>query len=124
MATPNTKYFRALAPSTEGLSRVPNMPYDIRNSPTLTYVARHYGEAWTTPFVHVFEPTADYKPSVIERVEFPAVTILDKKTTSAVAVLVIRKDGHQDLFVSTDNDKAKVRVNNKTYKGQLICKSF
>ena len=124
MTTPNTKYFRALAPSTEGLSRVPNMPYDIRNSPTLTYVARHYGEAWTTPFVHVFEPTADYKPSVIERVEFPAVTILDKKTTSAVAVLVIRKDGHQDLFVSTDNDKAKVRVNNKTYKGQLVCKSF
>ena len=124
MPMPNTTYFRALAPSTEGLSRVKNMPYDIRNTPTLTYVARRHGEAWTVPFVNVFEPTASYKPSVIERVEFPEVTILDKQTTSAVAVLVIRKDGHQDLFISTDNDRAKVRVNNKTYKGRLTCKSF
>ena len=124
MTTPSTKYFRALAPSTEGLSRVPNMPYDIRNTPTLTYVARHYGEAWTTPFVHVFEPTAEYKPSVIDHVEFPAVQIKDKQTKSAVAVLVVRKDGKKDLFVSTDNDKAKVKVNGKTYKGRLVCKFF
>ena len=124
MTTPSTKYFRALAPSTEGLSRVPNMPYDIRNTPTLTYVARHYGEAWTVPFVHVFEPTAEYKPSVIDHVEFPAVQIKDKQTKSAVAVLVVRKDGKKDLFVSTDNDKAKVKVNGKTYKGRLVCKFF
>ncbi|MBR1877603.1 MAG: heparinase II/III family protein [Paludibacteraceae bacterium] len=124
MATRNTTYFRALAPSTEGLSRLKDMPYDIRNTPTLTYVSRHYGEAWTTPFVNVFEPTAPYKPSVIECVEFPEVKILDRQTTSAVAVLVVRKDGKKDLFVSTDNPKAKVKVNGKTYKGRLICKYF
>lgn len=120
----NTTVFKALSPSTEGLSRIPNMPYDIKNTPTLTFVARCYGEAWTTPFVNVFEPTAEYKPSVIDHVEFPQVTIRDKKTTSAVAILVIRKDGQRDLFISTDNDKAKVRVLNKTYKGRLICTSF
>lgn len=124
MPMPNTTVFRALAPSTEGLSRVPDMPYDIKNTPTLTFVARRYGEAWTVPFVNVFEPSASYKPSVIDHVEFPEVAILDKKTTSAVAILVIRKDGHQDLFISTDNSKAKVRVNGKICKGRLICKSF
>ena len=70
------------------------------------------------------EPTADYKPSVIDHVEFPEVTVLDKKTRSAVAVLVVRKDGRRDLFVSTDNEKAKVRVNGKIYKGKLSCRFF
>ena len=120
----NTKVYRALSPSTEGLSRVKNMPYDIRNTPTLTFVARRYGEAWTKPFVNVFEPTAPYKQSVIERVEYPEVQILDKETRSAVAVLVVRKDGTRDLFISTDNDKAKVKVLNKIYKGRFVCKSF
>ena len=121
---PNTTVFKALSPSTEGLSRVKDMPYDIKNTPTLTFITRRYGEAWTTPFVNVFEPTAEYKPSVIDHVEFPPVTIKDKQTTSAVAVLVVRKDGKRDLFISTDNDKAKVKVLNKTYKGRLVCISF
>lgn len=124
MPMPNTTAFRALSPSTEGLSRLKNMPYDIRNTPTLTYVARRYGEAWTIPFVNIFEPTAPYKPSVIDHIEFPEVTIRDKHTTSAVAILVVRRDGRKELFISTDNDRAKVRVLNKTYKGRLTCKSF
>lgn len=124
MPMPNTTVFKALSPSTEGLSRVPNMPYDIKNTPTLTFIARRYGEAWTTPFVNVFEPTASYKPSVIDHVDFPQVTIKDKKTTSAVAILVIRKDGKRDLFISTDNDKAKVNVLGKNYKGRLIIRNF
>ena len=124
MPMPETYAFRALSPSTEGLSRLKGMPYDIRTTPTLTYVARRMGEAWTVPFVNVFEPTAPYKPSVIDHVEFPDVKIMDKKTQSAVAVLVVRRDGKKDLFVSTDNDKAKVKVNGKIYKGRLVCKSF
>ena len=37
--------FTALAPMTEGLSRTPNMPYNIKEQPTLTFVARQHGEA-------------------------------------------------------------------------------
>lgn len=124
MPMPNTTAFKALSPSTEGLSRLKNMPYDIKSTPTLTFIARRYGEAWTTPFVNVFEPTASYKPSVIDHVEFPQVQIKDKKTTSAVAILVVREDGHRDLFISTDNDKAKVKVLGRTYKGRLIIRNF
>lgn len=121
---PETTVFRALSPSTEGLSRTPGMPYDIRNTPTLTYVARRQGEAWTNPFVHVFEPTSKQKPSVIAEVSFPEVKILDRKTRSAVAIQVYKTDGTHDLFVLTDCDKARVRVNNKVYKGRLTCISY
>lgn len=119
-----TTVFRALSPSTEGLSRVAGMPYDIRNTPTLTFVARRMGEAWTEPFVNVFEPTSEYKQGVIAEVCFPQVTILDKQTTSAVAVLITRKDGRHDLYVITDNDRAKVKVNRKIYKGRLTCITY
>ena len=121
---PSTTVFRALTPSTEGLSRLKDMPYDIKNTPTLTFIARRYGDAWTAPFVNVFEPTAPYKPSVIDHVEFPEVSILDKQTRSAVAVLVVRNDGAKELFVSTDNDRAKVRVLGRTFRGQLNVHRF
>ena len=124
MPMPSTTVFRALSPSTEGLSRLKDMPYDIKNTPTLTFIARRYGDAWTAPFVNVFEPTAPYKPSVIDHVEFPEVRILDKQTRSAVAVLVVRNDGAKELFVSADNDRAKVRVLGRTFRGQLNVHRF
>lgn len=123
-AMPATTVFRALSPSTEGLSRVAGMPYDIRNTPTLTFVLRRLGEAWTEPFVNVFEPTSTQKPAVIAEVSFPEVKILDRKTRSAVAIQVYKTDGTHDLFVITDCDRARVRVNNKVYKGRLTCISY
>ena len=111
--------FQCLAPTTEGLSRINDMPYNIKGQPTLTFVARQRGEAWTRPFVSVFEPASESKPGTIRQVTYPDVKILDKKTTSAVAVLVEHADGTRQLIVSTDCDSAKVKVMGKTYKGKL-----
>jgi len=116
MAQPDRKYYRALAPSTEGLSRTKNMPYNMRATPTLTYIERQSGEAWTRPFVHVFSPY-----SSIVKVEYPRVQIMDKITTSAVAVCITHKDGRQDLIVSTDCAESRVRVMGKIYKGAINC---
>ena len=33
------------------------MPYNIKEQPTLTFVARQHGEAWNRPFVSVYEPS-------------------------------------------------------------------
>ncbi len=122
MGTKERKYYRALAPSTEGLSRAKNMPYDMRNTPTLTYVERQMGEAWTRPFVHVFEPNTKHQtPNTIKHVEYPKVQILDKNTESAVAVLIVHKDGTRDLIISTDNEQSCVRVLGKKYKGAINC---
>ena len=50
-------YIRALAPATEGLSRVKKPDYGItRDSRTPCLVLRQDGEAWTKPFVTVIDP--------------------------------------------------------------------
>ena len=114
--------FQCLAPTTEGLSRMKNMPYNIKEQPTLTFVARQQGEAWRHPFVSVFVPESKSLPNDVKSVEYPEVTILDKSTKNAVAVLVSHTDGRQELIVSADNAKAKVKVMGKIYKGWLNVK--
>ncbi|MGN0834017.1 MAG: heparinase II/III family protein [Kiritimatiellia bacterium] len=50
-------FVRALAPSTEGLSRVKRPSYGItRDSRTPVLVVRQRGEAWTRPFLAVMDP--------------------------------------------------------------------
>ena len=69
---------------TEGLSRIKQMPYVIADQPTLTFVARQRGEAWTRPFVSVFEPhTAKNAPSHIREVRFPEVSATGEEAIRA-----------------------------------------
>lgn len=67
---PEREVFTALSPMTEGLSRTPNMPYNIKEQPTLTFVARQHGEAWNRPFVAVYEPSTKNEPSAIQSVGY------------------------------------------------------
>jgi len=52
----NRDIYQALSPPNLEYERMPNQPYDIKNQPVLTFVARQKGEAWTHPFVCIFEP--------------------------------------------------------------------
>ncbi len=61
--------FKAKSPMLDGLSRTP-MPYDIKNSPALTFVARQRGEAWERPFVAVYKPYSSSDTAGIEKVSF------------------------------------------------------
>lgn len=99
--------FRALSPMTEGLSRIPGMPYDIKEQPTLTYVARQRGEAWTNPFVALFEPSTSSNPGVVASVAYPAV---ESAAQSAVAVEVGLRDGSRHLVVSSDDPQQPSKV--------------
>lgn len=92
--------FTALSPMTEGLSRTPGMPYNIREQPTLTFVARQKGEAWNRPFVAVYESSSQKEPGCISEVSFPEVN--SKNKNSAVSVCVRQKDGRTDYILSSD----------------------
>ncbi len=46
------------------------MPYNIKEQPTLTFVARQHGEAWNRPFVSIYEPSTKKEPSTIESVSY------------------------------------------------------
>jgi len=89
--------FSALSPMCEGLSRTPGMPYNVKEQPTLTYVARQTGEAWTRPFVSIFEPSSKNEPSNIASVSF-----FDAETTAEdfAGICVKNKSGRTDYIFS------------------------
>ena len=115
--------FSALSPMTEGISRIRGMPYDIKKQPTLTFVARQKGEAWTRPFVSIFEPVTKSSPSVIASVEYPSV-VSDGQSGSDVAIKVNLKDGSQDLILSSDSNANVCNSENiQTKSSYSICRT-
>ena len=89
--------FSALSPMCEGLSRTPGMPYNIKEQPTLTYVARQTGEAWTRPFVSVFEPSSKNEPSNIISVSF---FNAETNADDFAGICVENKNGRTDYIFS------------------------
>ena len=108
---PERKVFRALSPDTEGLSRDKTMPYTVLGQPTLTYVARQEGEAWTRPFVSVFEPSTATEGSRIEKVAF---FVPESRSKDAAGITVRLKDGQTDVILSSADCSEAV-------KGEGLC---
>ena len=102
---PQRELFTALSPMTEGLSRTPGMPYDIRKQPTLTFVARQRGEAWSHPFVAIYEPSSVSEPGCIASVSFPEVRT-EAAEASVVGICVEQKEGRTDRILSSDTPTA------------------
>lgn len=97
--SPQRTIFKTLAPMTEGLSRCKDMPYDIKQQPTLTFVARQEGEAWNRPFLSVFEPSSDALPGTIKSVNFPTLTNMKGES---IAIEVEHINGQKDLIIYSD----------------------
>lgn len=93
----NRKVFKAYSPYIDGLSRMP-MPYDVKNSPCLTFVARQYGEAWSHPFTAVYEPFSTAAPGAVESVEY----LSCGNGSDAAGVAVTKTDGRHDVVISSD----------------------
>lgn len=95
------KVFTALSPMTEGYSRTPGMPYDIKEQPTQTFIARQTGEAWNRPFVAIYEPSSVKEASHILSVAYPVVECSD--AGSHVGIEIKQKNGRIDHILSSDN---------------------
>lgn len=104
--------FQTLSPMTEGLSRLKEMPYSVKDQPTLTFVARQKGEAWNRPFVAVYEPSSVKEPGSIASVDYPEVVCTE--AGSHVAVRVVHKDGHKDLILSSDSPMHTLKTSDMT----------
>ena len=93
----NREVFRALSPVNMEYERLPQfMPYKVDEQPVLTYVARQHGNAWSNPFVAIYEPSDSNEPSEISKVEF-----FTPEGQDAVGIKVTLKNGRTDLIVST-----------------------
>ena len=104
--SPDREVFRALSPVNREYERLPKfMPYRVDEQPVLTYVARQQGEAWTHPFVAVFEPTSSEEPSEIASVEF-----FTPSGKDAVGIKVTLKSDRTDyIFSAPVKTKMKYR---------------
>ena len=110
---PEREVFTALAPMTEGLSRIPGMLYNIKEQPTLTFVARQHGEAWNRPFVAVYEPSTRKEPSAIEAVSFFDAEEAGLKDFAGICVE--SKNGRTDhIFSLSDSSQTA------TYRGMKV----
>ena len=89
------KVFKVYSPHIDGLSRV-QMPYDVKDSPCMTFVARQYGEAWERPFTAVYEPFSSEVPGAVKDVGFHS---CGKHT---VGITVCKNDGRTDTVISSD----------------------
>ena len=89
--------YRALSPVNLEYERLGDfMPYKVDEQPVLTYVARQYSDAWSRPFVAVYEPSDSQEPSEIECVEF-----FTPEEKDAVGIRVKLKSGRTDTIIST-----------------------
>jgi len=71
----------------------------------LTFVARQSGEAWTRPFVSVFEPSSKTESGNIASVSFFE---SEAKLTDFVGIKVESKSGRTDYIFSNSNATDKV----------------
>ena len=94
----NRTIFQALSPANLEYERMPNQPYKVEDQPVLTFVARQKGEAWTHPFVAVYEPSSDTEPGDIASVDF-----FEPEKKGAVGILVKLKDGTSQRIICLEN---------------------
>lgn len=94
--------FKALSPANLEYERMPNQPYNVGQQPVLTFVARQHGEAWSHPFVAVYEPSSDTEPGDIASVAF-----FTPAQKNAVGVKVTLKDGRAQSYVCGEDGKVE-----------------
>ena len=98
----NRTIFQALSPVNLEYERMPNQPYKVDAQPVLTFVARQKGEAWSHPFVAVYEPSSDTEPGDIASVDF-----FEPEQKGAVGIIVKLKDGTTQRIVCLENGKVE-----------------
>lgn len=109
------KLVKALSPVNMEYERMKDQPYDLDRQPVLTFIARQYGEAWTHPFVAIYEPTTTAEPGEIRRVSYFTPRSRD---ASAVGIRVERRNGDTDyIFSSVTGDEMR-------YKGMTVKGGF
>ncbi len=100
---PGRTVYQALSPVNLEYERMPYQPYKVEEQPVLTLVARQSGEAWTRPFVAVYEPSSDTEPGEIDSVEF-----FEPGQPGAVGVEVHLKDGRVQKIICAESGEVSI----------------
>jgi hypothetical protein len=90
------------------------VPKEIAELPLPTIVARQYGEAWTKPFVAVFEPSSSLQPAAIASISSftPA-----KAPADFTGIIVTGKSGSKQTVFSTSAGNETVLYKDYAFRG-------
>jgi hypothetical protein len=101
---PNRELFTMKSPKSTAIDRG-LVPKEISELPLPTIVARQYGEAFTKPFVAVFEPSSAEQPASITSITSftPA-----KAPADFAGIVVENKNGSKQTIFSTADGKADI----------------
>ena len=97
--------FSIKAPPCRAFRNNNDFPYEVNKAPFLTIAARQHGEAWSRPFVSVFEPTTESEGSSIESIQYFSPDDKSKVSSDFVGIIVESKSGRVDYIFSSIEDE-------------------
>lgn len=113
----NRHIIQALSPRNMEYERLGKlMPYEVISQPVLTFIARQHGEAWTHPFVAIFEPSDSDEASEIQKVSYFRPK---SDESSAVGICVKMKSGRTDYIFSASR-KAQMSYKGMSVEGRYV----
>lgn len=111
--SPGREIFSVKSPKSTAIDRG-LVPKEIAELPLPTIVARQYGEAWTKPFVAVFEPASATQPASIASI---ASFVPAKAPADFAGVVVQNNNGSQQTIFSTSTGNGEVSYKDYGFRG-------
>lgn len=110
---PNREIFTMKSPKSTAIDRG-IVPKEISELPLPTIVARQYGEAFTKPFVAVFEPSSVAQPASVKTITSftPA-----KAPADFIGIIIESKNGSKETIFSTSAGSTAVTYNDHSFRG-------
>lgn len=110
---PGREIFSVKAPKSTAIDRG-MVPKEIAELPLPTMVVRQYGEAWTKPFVALFEPSAEMQPASVT-----SITSIEpaKAPVDFAGIQVQNKNGCTQTILSTSTGNNEVNYKETIFRG-------
>lgn len=111
--SPGRELFTVKSPKSTAIDRG-IVPKEIAELPLPTIVARQYGEAWTKPFVAVYEPSSGAQPASVTSITSftPA-----KAPADFTGIVVKSRNGSTETIFSTVTGKEAIDHKEYTFRG-------
>jgi hypothetical protein len=107
------QFFTVKAPMSKAIDRM-GLPAEIAELPLPTLIMRQQGEAWTKPFVAVFEPSTASQPAAITNI-----TAFHPTDAAAdfVGLSISSSNGGKQYIFSNATANNKITYHNRSFEG-------
>ncbi|WP_308993891.1 hypothetical protein QLS71_012150 [Mariniflexile litorale] len=104
----NREIFSVMSPKSTAFRHGP-LPEELNDNPIPTLIVKQNGEAWSRPFVAIYEP-AENGDTAIETVDYFG-------TGENVGIRIVEKSGEENLVFSSTSDEDELSINDFSVRG-------